>query len=268
MAREPLVHRAVAAAGRRTPHRVFETIARASARSGVVRRVVGRLQGDFKHADVTIVRGEAAGLRINSADTIAGYARGSAEPLVQEALVRELRPGAVMYDIGANIGFFSLIGARAVGPDGRVVAFEPLPDNLRWLRHNAALNGFGHVEVVEAAVGAAAGQASFAVGGTAGWGRLDAGGAVPVEVIRLDELVAGGGIPAPDLIKMDIEGGEVDALDGMAGTLTEHAPTLIVEVHETLAPVTERLRAAGYAVERLDPREPDHNAHVVARRDP
>ncbi len=249
----------------RTPDRVKELIGRASARSQIVRRMLAIAHGDLRHEDVTIPVGAAAGLRFNSADSVCGYTQGTNEPAVQEVLARELSSGKVAYDIGANIGFFTIIAAREVGPQGRVIAFEPLPDNVRWLRHNADLNGFSQVDVVEAAVGAQPGTVSLEAGGAGVWARISETGEHAVRMLRLDDAIADGSLPPPDVVKMDIEGAEVQALEGMRDTLVNHRPTVIVELHGTLAPVTDALRAAGYGFERIDPRAPDVHGHLLAR---
>jgi len=259
------LQRIATAARGRTPYRVHNLIARAAAGSDLVRRAVAHAQGDLRHADVTIAHGVAAGLRINSAETVCGYARGIAEPAVQETFAELLAPGMTMYDVGANIGFFTLIAAHCVGPDGRVIAIEPLPGHVRWLRHNAALNGLQQVEIIQAAAGATSGRTAFASRDAPVWGQVSATGELEVELIALDDRIESGALPVPDVVKLDVEGGEVDALAGLEQTLARHRPTLIVEVLQTLAAVTAALTAAGYAIERLGRPEPDENAHLIAR---
>ena len=71
------------------------------------------------------------------------YWLGAYEPELQDAIGRHIRPGMVVYDVGANVGYISLMLARAVGESGRVLAFEPLPANAERIRRNAALNPEG-----------------------------------------------------------------------------------------------------------------------------
>lgn len=248
-----------------TPYQVKKLVARATGRSMLVRRALALAHGDLRHEDVTVSMGSAAGMLFNSADSVCGYTHGTTEPAVQQALEREVSPGHTVYDIGANIGFFTIIAARLAGPRGQVVAFEPLPENIRWLRHNAGINGLTHVSVVEAAVGAEQGTTRFEGGAAAVWARVTESGEHEVPLIRIDDGIADGSLPVPDVVKIDIEGAEVAALDGMRQTLTRHRPTLIIELHESIAPVSQRLRTAGYDLERVDPREPDENAHLLAR---
>ena len=77
-------------------------------------------------------------MRINLHGSAVAFATGMAERPLQSALQRELRPGATFFDIGANVGFVTLIAARLVGPSGRVVAFEPVPENVAAIRENLA----------------------------------------------------------------------------------------------------------------------------------
>ncbi len=104
-----------------------------------------------KHHDVAIRDGVGKGLRFKAGYNLA-YADGNNEWHVQEALAKYLRPGDVFYDIGANVGFLTVIGARLVGAGGHVIAFEPVPENAAAVRHNCALNGFGNVRIFEMAV--------------------------------------------------------------------------------------------------------------------
>ncbi len=203
--------------------------------------------------------------------------RGIAEPEVQEAFRRTISPGATVYDIGANIGFFSLLAARMTGPEGKVVAFEPAPECATSVRANATLNGLGaQIQVVEAAVGADAHRERLLVVADQSWSHLESRGEHPqtteeveVEVLTIDTLVAGGEIPPPDVVKIDVEGSELDVLNGMRQTLIEHRPVLIVELHETNVPFAELIAELGYSGEGLDrpggPLEAGPNDQILAR---
>ena len=97
---------------------------------------------------------------------VGSIAGGNLESAVQEAMVRHLARGAVFYDIGANLGFFSLLAGHLSGlREGRVVAFEAAPDNAEAIRINAELNGVPNVEVRCVAVAATSGRAEGAPGG-------------------------------------------------------------------------------------------------------
>ncbi|MEY2517755.1 MAG: hypothetical protein QOJ89_5113, partial [bacterium] len=129
--------------------------------------------GWYGRAPVPIAGGIGHLLFVSTADLPLDHAhaglieRGTLEPPVQEALRRLLAPGDVYYDIGANVGFFTLVGARLVGPAGRVVAFEPVPWCARAVAHNIEINGFEHAEIRAEAVGAEDGSARLLVVGEA-----------------------------------------------------------------------------------------------------
>jgi FkbM family methyltransferase len=220
---------------------------------------------------VTIRRGACAGLRFNAGGSNPSYALGVTDPLEQELLARTVSEGTVFYDIGANVGFFTLLAARRVGPSGHVVAFEPLPENIATLRRNLALNGFEHVTVVPAAVGRAERTATLELGEQPMWGRIveePSGPGVEVDVLVIDNLVAAGAILSPDYVKVDVEGDEVGVLEGMRATLERRRPPILCEIHGTADRVLPMLRDLGYRLRWLEGDGPAETAppwfHLVA----
>lgn len=147
---------------------------------------------------------------------------------------QNLRPGHVVADVGANNGFTGVLFARAVGATGRVVGFEPSPANLEAARENIRLNGIGNFELVAAAVGAVPATVSFDPG--FGNGAVAAGGPIEVPQVTLD---AHFGTSRVDLIKLDIEGYEFEALRGARHLLGRH-PALAIEIHVALYTDCER----------------------------
>ncbi len=139
-----------------------------------------------------------------------------------------LGPGDSFVDGGANIGWYSIYAAHRVGPTGCVVAVEPEPRNADLLEHNTrALRPT--VEVVRAALGASEGRASLQLSqNNFGDHYAVADGTGPVPVVALDSILAR--LPnKPRLIKLDIQGSENFALDGMREYVRGHRPTLLVE---------------------------------------
>ena len=157
---------------------------------------------------VPVAHGAAAGLILVAERRSLAWLSGRVEAEVQDVLVERLGPGAMFVDVGASVGFFSLLAARLVGPGGVVVAFEPQPDAASSLRRNAQLNGFSMVEVVEAALSSWTGKGALAGIGKATAHIVD--GREPeaqsVEVTTLDESLAGRSEP-PVVVKIDVEGG-------------------------------------------------------------
>ena len=147
-------------------------------------------------------------------------------------MAREIRPGTVFFDVGANVGFYSLLAARCV-VTGRVYAFEPLPANIAFLRKHLEMNRVRNVRVLEVALSDESGMTSFLSESTRAMGKLEAGGSLTVETSTLDTLIAEQRIPAPDCIKMDIEGAEFRALRGAARCFREHRPLLFLATHGT-----------------------------------
>lgn len=162
-----------------------------------------------------------------------GYLAGTSEPLEQELVLRYSTPGAVVYDIGANAGFYAILAARGVGSTGKVLAFEPAPALAQRTRENAAYNNFTQVQVVEGAVSDHGGQVTFEIAndlsvinqireeGTAN--------GLTVQCIKLDEFCENN--PDPDLILVDIEGAEILALTGAMKMIARKRPVIMVEVH-------------------------------------
>jgi FkbM family methyltransferase len=187
------------------------------------------------------------------------YWLGTYEPELQAALRELIQPGAVIYDVGANIGYVSLLLAKAAGETGHVYAFEALPENAERWRKNVELNGMNpRLSLFAGAVTQAAGPVRFLVHASAGMGKA-AGSAgrddkyqskVTVDGISLDEFVYGQGNPPPQAVKMDIEGGEVLALPGMRRVLAEARPLMLMELHgsESSRVAWETLTAAGYKI--------------------
>jgi Methyltransferase FkbM domain len=177
-----------------------------------------------------ILFGPAAGVVMNL--DFAHQARmffGVYEMELAADLRRLVRPGSRCFDVGANVGYHSLMLARLSRQP--VVAFEPEPEAAARLQENLALNRFD-IRLVPLAVGAADGD----------------------KTISLDRAAAIHFVP--DFVKIDIEGGEADALAGAARLLQTRRPHLIVETHSFALEQScaDRLRAYGYALRALRPR--------------
>ena len=134
----------------------------------------------------------------------------------RDVIIAPLRAGDVFLDVGANCGAYALFAARAVGPAGRVIAIEPMPEMLRRLRYNVAVNGFGNIEVVPTAVGPEAGTATLFVDearrGLSSMEALDGATPLQVPIATLLSVVERAGVDRVDALKIDIEGYEDRAL--------------------------------------------------------
>jgi FkbM family methyltransferase len=216
-----------------------------------VHRAFNKLSVPARNAPLPVLVGNGRGLRLCSGDSTMLRLLSSVEPEVESTLLGLLEPGETVFDVGANIGWFSLLAARKVGPSGRVVAFEPSIANAAYCKRNAASNGFANITVIPAAVGDRDGWASFAAGSSLK-GRLSDEGGDEVPIISLDTWLTATGQAPPQLIKLDIEGAEGAALRGMSETLRAERPALIIELHDTNAEVADLLDAAGYEHRPID----------------
>jgi len=179
---------------------------------------------------VEVWRGEVAGayLYVDLASE-RDYRLGTYETHVQAYLARNIAAGDVVYDIGAHVGFLSLLMARLVGPWGVVHAFEPLRENVDRLQLNVATNGVENVVPHALALCDHGGPATFDRRSSSFDGRLSERGGLVVETETIDNLVARG-LPAPDVIKIDVGGGEAAVVRGARETIRAGAPRLLVEV--------------------------------------
>jgi FkbM family methyltransferase len=167
---------------------------------------------------------------------------GVYEPATANLLTQFLGPGDVYVDVGAHVGFFSMMAAALVGPSGRVIAFEPDADNFRSLGENASLNGGANVVCVNSAVGEREGEALFYEnadndGGHALWDP----GLHPfnrqsrerqrtrrLPMTTLDTALAGLKVQSVKALKIDTEGAEVQVLKGGARSLAAPGPRLLI----------------------------------------
>jgi FkbM family methyltransferase len=163
-------------------------------------------------------------------------AEGRYEPEKVAALQRLLEPGMTFVDAGSNKGDFALIAARVMSDRGRVLAFEPAPENCRWIRASAELNGYRSIRLYELALYDTEGHGPLYLGEWSGWHSLDPGDSpgdsIEVETRTLDSVLAETGDPAADVLKIDVEGAELQVLRGAKRTLAD--PRLVavfVELH-------------------------------------
>jgi FkbM family methyltransferase len=173
------------------------------------------------------------------------------EPDLLRALVSE---GAVVFDVGAHAGYYTLAASRWVGKTGRIVAFEPDPVNLCYLREHLAVNRIDNVTIVDRPVSGQHGEMCSFVQNIensyeSAIGSAGTPGSVPMKVVSLDRIIADGA-PVPDIVKMDIEGGERDAMAGSLDLVGRKQTSWLISLHrpDVTLDVVEVLHNAGYAV--------------------
>jgi FkbM family methyltransferase len=238
----------------------FDRLSALESRHSWIRKTYRGMTRPLRHGRRRVLRGPAKGLLIDLQGSRPSYLLGLAEGDVAEFIDSTLRPGDVFYDLGANVGLFTLIAARLLGSGGHVYAFEPAPRTAEVLRKNVELNRFENVTIVEAAVSDRDGTMAFdEVGEVAQDARLAGAGrhgTTEVRVMALDSFVAAGARP-PTLMKIDVEGHENEAIDGMVATLRSSRPIVVCEIHQSRHDneheVERMLLELGYALSWLEP---------------
>jgi FkbM family methyltransferase len=161
--------------------------------------------------------------------------------------------GAVVYDVGANVGIYSLRASLRAGPSGKVYAFEPLERNLQHLRRHIALNNLQNRTVFEETVCNEQGTRRFSTAASDSCtARLSPDGEIRVPSATLDSCIYGAKrLRPPDIIKIDVEGAELEVLEGSHRALAEFHPAIFLEIHGTQlhADCRALLSKKGYHVE-------------------
>ena len=201
-------------------------------------RAVPARQGPVSERVTTV---EGLVMHVDPSDFAVGHTvarTGSYEPDVSAALRARLRPGATFVDVGANIGWFSILAASLVGPTGRVVAVEPNPDNVALLLRSAQENGFDNIDAHCVALAEEPGAVALETDGSNG--RVIPVDGPPPAPVRasyvvaahpLDELLERGGTSHVDVMKIDVEGAEPMAVRGARRMLQRDHPVLVSEFY-------------------------------------
>lgn len=221
----------------------------------------------YPHGSVrTVLRGPLKGARFHVSPGMgATYAWGW-EVMNQRFLAKRLRPGAVIYDVGANRGQMALYFSRLTGPQGQVFSFEPVPHNFSLLERNLKLNDARNVRPVCLALAADDKPKQFAYDEachTMGtfvdqivkleqWQKT-----LEVKCSTVDQFIASGH-PAPDVLKIDVEGAGAEVLAGAANLIHTRRPAIYMELHaaSTEAPEWKALQSLkndfGYKVQDIN----------------
>jgi FkbM family methyltransferase len=224
-------------------------------------------------SQVFTCRGALQGYRMSiDWNRFRSFVYGTWEPDVVNAVVSTVKAGATVIDIGAHIGYYTLLLAKCVGPAGRVISFEPLPVNLTLLRQNVQLNDLQHVQVKAQAVFSRNEELTITVpdhapnSGEASVLPVEGAKQFRVPATTLDSFCSGTGC-RPDFLKMDVEGAEYDVLLGAKETIAQSRPKMLIELHHfdgNLArhPVPELLVSWDYEIQWID--RSHMTSHILA----
>ena len=258
----PFISSVIQSIRRTMPQKIVDAIYRWSFLSNFIRKQLNSLVPSGL-TEVYISKGILRGMRLKlELKHEKFYWLGTYEPQVIQAVCDFVRPGMVIYDVGANIGYMTLVFSRSVGRDGQVFAFEPLPDNIERIQEHIKLNSLQHIiSVIPKAVSDRIGKQMFLIHELNAMGKLsDSSGRntvyrneIEVNTLCLDSFVFEEGNPVPDLIKIDIEGGGIKALPGMSRILKKNRPIILMELHgpEEAKIAWNCLKQCGYEICRI-----------------
>jgi FkbM family methyltransferase len=201
------------------------------------------------------------------------YLINTHERMIVELAQQLCQPGMQVLDLGAHVGYFSLLFSVLVGPAGQVCTIEPNPENLKKIRSMMEANQLQNIRVFPFAASDQAGDVQFVTESTGQMGHMatlspeNRAVSVTVRAVRMDDLARDQGIERIDLIKMDVEGAEFKALTGMAGLIGRCHPTIICEWHPAVAGPDYRtiFEQLGYHCEALEPVSSTEPFHLLAR---
>jgi FkbM family methyltransferase len=178
-----------------------------------------------------ILRGPLRGKRWVVGSGTHGCWLGTYEADKIKLFAKTVKPGHVVYDIGANVGLYTLLASRLAGPEGKVFAFEPLPRNLIHLSRHVHLNHCSNVTILPFAVSDRSGSARFDASAGSHQGCLTERGDIEVQTVTLDGLLSSGAIAPPNILKVDVEGAEAKVLSGAEHLISVYKPAIFLATH-------------------------------------
>lgn len=215
------------------------------------------------HPGTAIIHGQT--MHLGPRDWMLLSLNGAYDPYVVEIIRRHVKPGDTVVDLGANIGYYTLLLAQLVGPTGRVVAIEPHPDHFAVLVKNMETNGHRHVTCLQKAISEGPGRVRFNISSEHAAHNIRAasatGRSIEVDTVALDDVL--GADARVDFIKMDVEGAEGLALRGMKRILdlspglvmvTEFEPSFLDEMPVGASATYDAL-AQRFRLQKIDPEQ-------------
>lgn len=202
---------------------------------GAVPRLIGKYFGRRMKTTIRTASGAYLAVEPSCLDVYAAIcaAGGTWESRVLNACLLAIKKGDVFFDIGANVGFMSIEVATRRQGSVEVIAFEPIPALARSILRSARINGANNVHVMSTMLGSTTGKAELFIPShsihASAIARESSAYAVTCPMTTVDELVRDGTLPPPNVIKIDVEGGELEVFRGASEVISTHAPTIIFE---------------------------------------
>lgn len=216
---------------------------------------------------VPIMQGRLKGKRWIVGSGNHGYWLGSYEFDKQRLFEKTITQESIVFDLGGHVGFYTLLASELVGSNGKVFVFEPVPQNLFYLKEHLRINHVKNVAVIEAAVTDKSGVSLFNEGSTSSMGHIVAtNGKLQVRAVALDDLISTGEIPTPDYVKIDIEGAEAFALSGAKFMMAKSHPTIFLATHGSYIhqECCRLLRSLDYELQPIDGMNLEQSSEILA----
>lgn len=213
------------------------------------------------------MQGRLKGKKWIKGSGVNGYWLGSYEKKQSEIIGKTLKKGEIFFDIGANVGFYSLLAAEIVREEGQVFSFEPLPQNFEYLKKHIAINNYKNIFPYQFAVSEKSGSAFFGEIINPAQGRLVENGTIRVKTIALDDWIQSKKLPIPKAIKIDVEGEEFSVLKGSQCLISKNKPIIFLSIHnkEAYQKCCEYLSALGYSLTPIEKSDFSFATEIVAR---
>ena len=186
------------------------------------------------------VRGYNIYLNISESVMMLKRAMGKYESEKFSAIENVVQKGMVFLDIGANKGDFSLFAGQMVGSTGKIIAFEPEPNNCRWIRKSIQVNHFDNIVLMEIALSNENGDKKLFLGKKSGWHTLVKGqkdreeGEITIQTQKLDSIIDALNLTRIDVMKIDVEGAEYDLIKGGEKAIEKFRPIIFMDLHPEL----------------------------------
>lgn len=219
------------------------------------------------NATVYILQGKLKGKKWIKGSGVNGYWLGSYEKEKVKIFEENLKEGDIVFDVGANVGFYSLLAAEIVGSFGSVFSFEPLLQNFNYLKGNIELNKIKNINIFNIAVSSESGLAFFNTNNNRSQGQISKSGKIKVETVKLDEWVDGKKLPLPSVMKIDVEGAEMQVLEGAKSLILQSHPMIFLATHgkDIHEKCCDFLISLGYKLEPIGAENIDETDEILAR---
>ena len=180
---------------------------------------------------IPILQGKLKGKKWIVGSSVHGCWLGGYEYKKRILFEKIVKKGSCVFDIGANVGFYTLLSSELVGPKGTVISFEPLPRNIYFLKKHLRINKLTNVKIIEAAVSDSSGIKYFEPSPSPSMAHLSKRGDLKVKTVSLDKLILKDKVPSPQYMKIDVEGAEMNVLLGAESILKNIHPIIFLATH-------------------------------------